>query len=66
MPAGLVLDGEFLVWDAKAGQLCFEGLQRRAVGRPHSTRSLAARLPAFHMASDVLLQQDGIETLAVP
>ncbi|MFI9064320.1 hypothetical protein ACIGQE_21015 [Streptomyces sp. NPDC053429] len=26
LPAGLVLDGELLVWDAEAGALSFEGM----------------------------------------
>ncbi|MFD6941262.1 hypothetical protein ACFWAP_34555 [Streptomyces goshikiensis] len=34
LPAGLVLDGELLVWDIEAGALSFEGLQRRAAAAP--------------------------------
>ncbi|MCX4633180.1 hypothetical protein [Streptomyces sp. NBC_01443] len=33
LPDGLVLDGELVVWDTKAGQLSFEGLQRRTAAR---------------------------------
>ncbi|MFG2987349.1 hypothetical protein ACGFYQ_40005 [Streptomyces sp. NPDC048258] len=51
LPHGLVLDGELLVWDAEAGRLSFEALQRRPPpeagppppwprgGRPTSSRS---------------------------
>lgn len=43
-----------LVWDAEAGRLSFEALQRRAAAR------LAAPLPAYFVVFD-LLQQDGEE-----
>ncbi|MEU2955941.1 ATP-dependent DNA ligase [Streptomyces xanthochromogenes] len=58
LPDGLVLDGELLVWDQEAGQLSFEGLQRRAAARSRSAHLLAAALPAYYVAFD-LLQQDG-------
>ncbi|MGW2987125.1 ATP-dependent DNA ligase [Streptomyces goshikiensis] len=65
LPAGLVLDGELLVWDIEAGALSFEGLQRRAAARSRSAASLAARLPAYYVAFDVL-QSDGQELLHFP
>ncbi|THA45662.1 hypothetical protein E6R62_35480 [Streptomyces sp. A1136] len=65
LPAGLVLDGELLVWDAEAGALSFEGLQRRAAARTRSDPALAAKLPAFFVAFD-LLQQGGRELLDLP
>ncbi|MGW7106545.1 ATP-dependent DNA ligase [Streptomyces xanthophaeus] len=66
LPDGLVLDGELVVWDTKAGQLAFEGLQRRTAARSRrSTRALAASLPAFFIAFDVL-QQDGRELTGYP
>ncbi|WSZ45606.1 ATP-dependent DNA ligase (plasmid) [Streptomyces sp. NBC_00868] len=65
LPAGLVLDGELLVWDPEAGALSFEGLQRRAAARSRSAATLAARLPAYYIAFDVL-QVDGQELLQLP
>ncbi|WP_330262037.1 ATP-dependent DNA ligase [Streptomyces sp. NBC_00539] len=65
LPAGLVLDGELLVWDAEAGALSFEGLQRRTAARTRSAPGLAAKLPAFFVAFDVL-QQNGQELLHLP
>ncbi|WP_244291558.1 ATP-dependent DNA ligase [Streptomyces subrutilus] len=65
LPAGLVLDGELVVWDTKAGRLSFEGLQRRTAARGRSARGLAASLPAFFIAFDVL-QQDGSELISYP
>ncbi|MER6523249.1 MULTISPECIES: hypothetical protein [unclassified Streptomyces] len=65
LPVGLVLDGELLVWDPEAGALSFEGLQRRAAARSRSAAALAARLPAYYVAFDVL-QADGQELLHVP
>ncbi|WP_037890881.1 ATP-dependent DNA ligase [Streptomyces sp. NRRL S-87] len=65
LPAGLVLDGELLVWDAARHQLSFEGLQRRAAGDARSGAALSATLPANFVAFDVL-QQDGAELLALP
>ncbi|MER5570486.1 ATP-dependent DNA ligase [Streptomyces goshikiensis] len=65
LPAGLVLDGELLVWDIEAGALSFEGLQRRAAARSRSAATLAARLPAYYVAFDVL-QADGQELLHLP
>lgn len=63
LPDGLVLDGELVVWDTKAGRLSFEGLQRRTTARGRrSTRALAAPLPAFFVAFDIL-QQDGRELI---
>ncbi|MFD7258792.1 hypothetical protein [Streptomyces sp. NPDC059874] len=61
LPAGLVLDGELLVWDPEAGALSFEALQRRAAARAHSA-ALVARTPAYFVAFDVL-QIDGQELL---
>lgn len=65
LPAGLVLDGEVLVWDPQAGALSFEALQRRAAARGRSAPALAARLPAYFMAFDIL-QTDGTELLSLP
>ncbi|MFG2987000.1 ATP-dependent DNA ligase [Streptomyces sp. NPDC048258] len=65
LPDGLVLDGELVVWDPHAGQLSFEALQRRAAARGRSARSLAASLPAFFIAFDIL-QQDMTELLNYP
>ncbi|MFD3700386.1 hypothetical protein ACFWUZ_30405 [Streptomyces sp. NPDC058646] len=45
LPVGLVLDGELLVWDADAGQLSFQGLQRRAAARSCTVPGLAAWWP---------------------
>ncbi len=65
LPAGLVLDGELVVWDAQAGRLSFEGLQRRAATSARTAPALAAPLPAYFIAFDVL-QLDGIELLDRP
>ncbi|MFI5987794.1 ATP-dependent DNA ligase [Streptomyces sp. NPDC051555] len=65
LPAGLVLDGELLVWDPEAGRLSFEALQRRAAARGRGAPALAARWPAYYVAFDVL-QLDGQELLARP
>ncbi|WP_060178693.1 ATP-dependent DNA ligase [Streptomyces sp. IMTB 1903] len=65
LPDGLVLDGELLTWDAAAGRLSFEGLQRRTAARGPAARRLAAALPACFVAFDIL-QQDGIELLQHP
>ncbi|MFE9468645.1 hypothetical protein ACFYNW_34395 [Streptomyces virginiae] len=65
MPHGLVLDGELVVWDAEAGRLSFEVLQRRAATRACGAAGLAARWPAYFVAFD-LLQQDGQELLMCP
>ncbi|TDU67984.1 ATP-dependent DNA ligase [Streptomyces sp. KS 21] len=65
LPHGLVLDGELLVWDSEAGALSFEGLQRRAAARSRGAAALAARLPAYFVAFDVL-QEDGQELLQLP
>ncbi|WP_445270424.1 ATP-dependent DNA ligase [Streptomyces sp. DSM 41634] len=65
LPGGLVLDGELLVWDAEAGRLSFEGLQRRAAARGCTAPGLAAGWPAYFVAFDVL-QLDGVELLARP
>ncbi|MGW7440758.1 ATP-dependent DNA ligase [Streptomyces sp. NPDC054849] len=42
---GLVLDGELVVWDAEAGRLSFEALQRRAAARvgPGPGRAVAGQ-----------------------
>ncbi|MFD3720023.1 ATP-dependent DNA ligase [Streptomyces sp. NPDC058674] len=64
LPAGLVLDGELLVWDVEAGRLSFEGLQRRAAARGRTAAGLAASRPAYFVAFDVL--QDGVELLDLP
>ncbi|MGW7064801.1 ATP-dependent DNA ligase [Streptomyces sp. NPDC054904] len=65
LPYGLVLDGELLVWDTEAGRLSFEALQRRAAARARTAPALAARLPAYYVAFDIL-QQDGTELLTLP
>ncbi|MER7764621.1 ATP-dependent DNA ligase [Streptomyces sp. NPDC097619] len=64
LPAGLVLDGELLVWDTVAERLSFEGLQRRAASR-RTAADLAVSLPAFFVVFDVL-QQDGREVMDLP
>ncbi|MEU9237098.1 ATP-dependent DNA ligase [Streptomyces subrutilus] len=66
LPPGLVLDGEVLVWDAEAGRLSFEGLQRRAAARARTAPALAARLPAYYVAFDVLQAEGGTELLSLP
>ncbi|MFF3980744.1 hypothetical protein [Streptomyces sp. NPDC001828] len=48
-------------WDSTAS----EGLQRRAAARSRSAHLLAAGLPAYYVAFD-LLQQDGTELLTLP
>ncbi|MEV7442866.1 ATP-dependent DNA ligase [Streptomyces sp. NPDC091204] len=65
LPHGLVLDGELVVWDAEAGRLSFEALQRRAATRARGAAGLVARWPAYFVAFDVL-QQDGQELLRRP
>ncbi|MFD7099260.1 ATP-dependent DNA ligase [Streptomyces xanthophaeus] len=65
LPAGLVLDGELLVWDPEVGALSFEGLQRRAAARSRSATALAVRLPAQYVAFDIL-QADDQELLDLP
>ncbi|MFJ3842149.1 ATP-dependent DNA ligase [Streptomyces sp. NPDC054904] len=65
LPYGLVLDGEVLVWDPEVEALSFEALQRRAAARARTAPALAARLPAYYVAFD-LLQQDGTELLTLP
>ncbi|MBT2453193.1 hypothetical protein J7F03_40535 [Streptomyces sp. ISL-43] len=50
LPEGLVLDGELVVWDAAAGRLSFEALQRRAAARGRTAASLAAKTPAFFIS----------------
>ncbi|MEU9146720.1 ATP-dependent DNA ligase [Streptomyces sp. NPDC048349] len=65
LPQGLVLDGELVAWDTEACRLSFEGLQRRTAARGRTARGLAASLPVFFIAFDVL-QQDGIELLRHP
>ncbi|MCX4632603.1 hypothetical protein [Streptomyces sp. NBC_01443] len=62
LPQGLVLDGELVVWDAEAGRLSFEALQRRAATRGRGAVGLAARWAAYFVADDVL-QLDGQELL---
>ncbi|MFI9065701.1 SUKH-3 domain-containing protein [Streptomyces sp. NPDC053429] len=46
LPGGLVLDGEVLAWELEAGDLPFEGLQRRAAARARNDPAPAAGLPA--------------------
>ncbi|MFF1344353.1 hypothetical protein ACFVYT_42320, partial [Streptomyces sp. NPDC058290] len=53
------------VWDAEAGALSFEGLQRRAAARARRAPALTAKLPAFFVAFDVL-QIDGRQLLDLP
>lgn len=65
LPHGLVLDGELLVWDAEAGRLSFEALQRRAAASARGAAGLTARWPAYFVAFDVL-QQGGQELLHPP
>ncbi|MGW9369634.1 ATP-dependent DNA ligase [Streptomyces xanthophaeus] len=66
LPGGLALDGELLAWDTEAGQLSFEGLQRRAAARSRTAPALAARLPACYVVFDVLQSEGGVELLALP
>ncbi|MET9694671.1 hypothetical protein ABZY81_40800 [Streptomyces sp. NPDC006514] len=65
LPAGLVLDGELVVWDTEACRLSFEALQRRAATRARGAAALAARWAAYFVAFDVL-QHDGQELLTRP
>ncbi|MCX5078768.1 ATP-dependent DNA ligase (plasmid) [Streptomyces sp. NBC_00513] len=65
LPDRLVLDGELVVWDAEAGQLSFEGLQRRAAAGSRTAPGLAASLPAYFVAFDVLMA-DGVTLLTLP
>ncbi|WP_327411781.1 hypothetical protein [Streptomyces sp. NBC_01233] len=43
LPNGPALDGELVVWDAEAGRLSFEALQRRAATRARGAAGPAAR-----------------------
>ncbi|MET9373960.1 ATP-dependent DNA ligase [Streptomyces sp. NPDC002992] len=63
LPAGLVLDGELVVWHE--GRFSFEALQRRAASGGRTAEKLAASYPAHYVAFDVL-QMDGRELLAEP
>lgn len=65
LPADLVPDAELVAWNAGAGHLPFEALQRRAATRARGAPALAARWPAFFVAFDVL-QLDGEELLDRP
>ncbi|MEV7729166.1 hypothetical protein AB0P15_31220 [Streptomyces sp. NPDC087917] len=65
LPAGLVLDGELLVWDPIEGRLSFEALQRRAAARGRGAPALAARWRAYYLAFDIL-QLNGQELLSRP
>ncbi|MEU7068423.1 RNA ligase family protein [Streptomyces sp. NPDC046161] len=65
LPAGLVLDGELVVWDAEEGRLSFGALQRRAAARAPGAAALAAGWPAYFVTFD-LLQLDGQEVLRLP
>lgn len=65
LPDGLVLDGELVVWDAAAGHLSFEALQRRAAARGRTAAALAVKSPAFFIVFDAL-QIDGSVLLALP
>ncbi|MFJ6784410.1 ATP-dependent DNA ligase [Streptomyces yangpuensis] len=60
LPDRLILDGELLTWDTTAGRLSFEGLQRRTAARGPTARRLAATLPAYFVAFDVLQQDDTV------
>jgi ATP-dependent DNA ligase len=57
LPAGLVLDGELVIWDAEAGRTSFARLRRRVAA--------ADRQPAHFVAFD-LLQLAGDELLEHP
>ncbi|MFJ8210388.1 hypothetical protein [Streptomyces sp. NPDC096033] len=65
LPAGLVLDGELVVWDTEEARLSFGALQRRAAARARGAAVLAAKWPACFVAFDVL-QLDGQELLTRP
>ncbi|MEU3466625.1 ATP-dependent DNA ligase [Streptomyces sp. NPDC006687] len=52
LPAGTVLDGEVVVW--QAGRTDFALVQRRAAATPARAASLARTLPASYAAFDVL------------
>ncbi|MGW4289627.1 ATP-dependent DNA ligase [Streptomyces sp. NPDC004673] len=60
LPAGLVLDGELVVW--VQDRMSFDAVQRRAAAGARSAVQLAQRLPAHFIAFDVL-QADGQELL---
>ena len=53
VPAGTVLDGELVVWDASNGCLDFPALQRRITSVSRA-EELAAQQPASFMAFDLL------------
>ncbi|MFG3348632.1 ATP-dependent DNA ligase [Streptomyces sp. NPDC048018] len=63
LPAGLVLDGELVVWHE--GRFSFEVLQRRAASGGRASEKLAVSFPAHYVAFDVL-QLDGRELLTEP
>jgi ATP-dependent DNA ligase len=64
LPAGTVLDGELLVWDADRGHTSFVALQQRIGGGP--APRLAARYPAHFVAFDLLQAPGGTELLDRP
>ncbi|MEU6594429.1 ATP-dependent DNA ligase [Streptomyces sp. NPDC046881] len=64
LPGGLVLDGELLVV-LHGGEPSFEALQRRTASRGRSAVRLAAEMPAYFVAFDVL-QAGGEVLLAEP
>ncbi|MET9700001.1 ATP-dependent DNA ligase [Streptomyces sp. NPDC006529] len=65
LPAGLVLDGELLVWDPVEGWLSSEALLRRVAARGRGVPALVARRPAYYVAFDIL-QLVGQELLPRP
>ncbi|GAA0271626.1 hypothetical protein GCM10010302_06530 [Streptomyces polychromogenes] len=65
LPAGLVLDGELVVWDTEEARLSFGALQRRAASRACGAATLAAKWSAYFVAFDVL-QIGGQELLTRP
>lgn len=52
VPAGVVLDGELVVW--VAGRLSFDHLQHRMASRPAVVAQLARQHPASYVAFDIL------------
>lgn len=52
LPDALVLDGELVVWNGS--ELSFAAVQRRASSGTRNARRLAAAMPSFYVAFDVL------------
>lgn len=63
LPDALVLDGELVVWNGS--ELSFAAVQRRASSGTRNARRLAAAMPSFYVAFDVL-QLDGESLMTCP